>query len=684
VTSMRLRALVPLLAVPLLGIARLLPAYGFGLWLRLAAATLLLLVPGRLVARALGLRGASAALSWSTALVAAALAITFALRSSLDLTLALVLLAAAAALVALLVTGGLPEGRGWESRVPRWRWAVLLGGLALGGAVWFVESAVVGDALFHLGRVRKLDDLGSLSLHSVDEFAHGGLHPGYAFPLWHGWLALVAKLSGVDPTAVIVHESSLLVPLALVVGFELGIAVFGSVWLGLATMLGQAAIIALAPGDGGAYTVLTGPGTAARQLLVPAATALFFLFVRRPSWPLGLTLAASATSLSFVHPTYALFLAIALAAFVLARILLTRGGDLRSGIAGLAAFGVPMLLVFLWLRPIVDQTLSVNPGPRELRRALNAYAGDLVVVSTTSYHLAPDVVSRTGPVAVAALVAVPFAVLARRRRWAAFVLGATVVLLVLELWPAVFPHFADAVSLSQARRAAGFVPFAIAFAGAAVLLARYLRVFALPVALAAGIGLELAYPGDFGVRTAHHGPGAVTYFALVGGLAALVIGAVLAWRTSEPRRFRRAEPLAALAAALFVLPIAVHGFSGWNTATPHDHYALSPGLIRFLQREVPARSVVFADLETSYRVVAFAPVYVVAAPPAHVANTRPNHIRARRAAVLHFFSHHEDLAIPRKWGAGWLVLRRHERVRAVEQQGLRPVYADGSYVVFRL
>jgi hypothetical protein len=211
-----------------------------------------------------------------------------------------------------------------------------------------------------------------------------------------------------------------------------------------------------------------------------------------------------------------------------------------------------------------------------------------------------------------------------------------------------------------------------------------LRVFALPVALAAGIALELAYPGDFGVRTAHHGPGGVTYFALVGGLVALAVGAVLAWRSSEPRRFRRAEPLAALAAALFVLPIAVHGFSSWNIATARDHYALSPGLIRFLQHDVPRRSVVFADLETSYRVVAFAPVYVVAAPPAHVANTRANHVRARRAAVLHFFSHHEDLAIPRKWGAGWLVLRRHERVRAVEQQGLRPVYADGSYVVFRL
>jgi len=46
-----------LLSLPLLGIARLLPDHGAGLWLRLAAATLVLLVPGRLVARALGRSG---------------------------------------------------------------------------------------------------------------------------------------------------------------------------------------------------------------------------------------------------------------------------------------------------------------------------------------------------------------------------------------------------------------------------------------------------------------------------------------------------------------------------------------------------------------------------------------------------------------------------------------------------
>ena len=45
-----------LLTVPLLGVAWLLPGYGFGLWLRLLAASLVLLLPGRPVARALSIR----------------------------------------------------------------------------------------------------------------------------------------------------------------------------------------------------------------------------------------------------------------------------------------------------------------------------------------------------------------------------------------------------------------------------------------------------------------------------------------------------------------------------------------------------------------------------------------------------------------------------------------------------
>ncbi len=664
---MRQRVPPLLLAVPLLGVARLLPEHGFGLWFRLAAASLVLVMPGRLVARALGRNGPAEAFAWSVALVAGALAVTFAVHASLDLTLALVLVAGAIALPF--------SWRQRHEQAPRARGLVAVAGVAIGALVWSIEGTVKGDAIFHLGRIRKLDDFGSLSLRAVDEFKDGGLHPGYAFPLWHGWLALVAKLAGVDPTAVVLHESSILVPLALVLALEMGRQVFRSTWLAVAVLLAQVGMIALAPGDGGAYTSLELPGTVARQLLVPAVIALFFRFVRAPTWPIALTLAAAGMDLAFVHPTYALFVAMPLVGFGLVRAL--RGADLRRSAGALVAFGAPVLLVFAWLAPIVAETLSHNPGPAERARGLTAYATDLVVHSQTSYHLAPSVVARTGAIAVGALLAVPLAALAARRRWSAFVLGGTVLVLAVELWSPAFTHFSDLVSLSQSRRAAGFVPFAFALAGGAAVLARTLGVLVLPVALAAGIAFQLAFPGDFGMRVEHTGPAFATWVALFGGLLAIVAGAALARRGRG--RLERADRLAGLAALLFVIPVAVHGFAHWDRPPGRDANALTPGLVEYLRVRVPERSVVFADLETSYRISAYAPVYVAVAPPTHVANTRANRPKARRAAWLRFL-HTGDLAIPRGYGAGWLVLRGRERVGP----GARLVYRDGRFRVYRL
>jgi hypothetical protein len=666
-----------LLAFPLLGIARVLPEHGVGLWVRLSAATLVLFVPGRLVARALGQRGAASAFAWSCALVAAALALTFAVHASLDLTLLLVLVAGA---IALPFSFRAPSRR--ESDAPnRGHFLVALAGVGLGIALWSIEGVVHGDGLFHLGRIRKLDDLGSLSLRAVDEFKDGGLHPGYAFPLWHGWLALVAKLAGVDPTSVVLHESSILAPLALVLAFEMGHAVFRSIWLALGTVLVQVSLIALAPGGGGSYTTLELPGTVARQLLVPVVFALFFRFVRAPSWLVGASLAASGVDLAFVHPTYALFVGIPLVGFALARALVA-GVDARWSAGGLVAFGTPVLLVFAWLLPIVRETRSHTPAAAELARGLKQYATDLVVGSTTSYHLAPGVVARTGAIAAAALVLVPLAALAARRRWSALVLGGTVLVLLLELLPFVFPRFSDLVSLSQSRRAAGFVPFAFALVGAAAVLARGIGILLVPVALAAGIVLEHEFPGDFGTKLEHGGPPVATWIALVGGVAALAVATVLVRsRTSRlgAGRFERPGATAALAVFFFVLPVAVHGFARWDTEFPSDPNALTPGLVAFLRAEVPKRSVVYADLEASYRISAYVPVYVANGPPAHVANTDANRPYARKAD-LNRFLRSGSLAIPRSYHAGWLVLDRGERVRG----NPKLVYRDNQFRVFRL
>src|SRR5439155_9830240 len=239
-------------------------------------------------------------------------------------------------------------------------------------------------------------------------------------------------------------------------------------------------------------------------------------------------------------------------------------------------------LVFAWLAPLVAETRSHDPSAVEKARALRQYATDLVVSSPTSYHLAPGLVGRTGAIAIAALVLTPLAALAARRRWSAFVLGGTVLVLAVELWSLVFPHFSDLVSLSQSRRAAGFVPFAFALAGGAAVLARGLRLLVLPVALASGIALQVEFPGDFGMRVQHTGPAFAAWVALWGGLAGIVMAVVLARRGHarfEWGRFERTDRLAGLAVVLFVLPVALHGFAHWDRGPQRDANALTPGLV---------------------------------------------------------------------------------------------------------
>ena len=104
-----------------------------------------------------------------------------------------------------------------------------------------MAGEIGGDGLFHLARVRKLEAFDSLSLDAVDEFADGGLHPGYAFPLWHGFLALVARVAFVDPADVVLHEASVLAPLAFLVAYEAGYALFRRVGPAVAVVCAQVA-----------------------------------------------------------------------------------------------------------------------------------------------------------------------------------------------------------------------------------------------------------------------------------------------------------------------------------------------------------------------------------------------------------------------------------------------------------
>ena len=652
-----------LLSLPLLGVARLLPTHGFGLWLRLVAASLVLLLPGALVARALWLRGASATVAWGLGALGPALLLVFVVHGSILLALAALGVVGVVALpFALRVVSGPPA---WDTL------AIAFLGLAFGVALWHVAGVVTGDALFHLGRVQKLYSFGDLRVRSVDEFKDGGLHPGYAFPLWHAFLALVAKVGGVGPTQVMLHEPSAIAPVAFAVVYEAGLALFRSVWLGAAVLTAAVSAVALAPGHGGSFALLSQPGTVDRYVLVAAALTLFFLFLRHPGWALGLSLAAIGVEVLLVHTSTAVFLGVPLLGFAAARVLLTRT-DLRSSATALAALFLPAGAALVWLLPLVRETASHSPSSSELERALTKYAGELNVDSLHHYALRPEVVSRGGAVAVTALVLVPLAAFAARQRWAAFVLGGTLAVLGIELLPWVFPHFADAVSVSQARRLAGFVPIPFALAGGAAVLAGMVGPLVLPVALGAGIGLQLAFSGDFGPGLHGGGPALATWVAGIGGVVAIVVGL---------RREHRLEArtwMVTAAVVLFCIPVAVHGFRQWSPAASVDRYAPTPGLLHALRTKVPERAIVFSDLESSYRIGAYAPVYVAAAPPAHVADTASNHPYRRRLAVIRFFRFGE-VSILDRFHADWLVVDKRRYHVSVPW---KLVYEDERYALY--
>jgi hypothetical protein len=667
-----------------LALSRLLPAHGLGLGFRLlAAAVCVLLVPGALLLRTLAwpssvALAAAGSFALSLVVVFFALALVFAAQASLTLALVVIVVVSLGALVPAALAPSAPVERADLLAAG----GVVLAGLVFAGIVWWSTRTLGGDALFHAARARKLDGLSVLtSVNSVDEFRDGGLHPGYAFPLWHAVLALVSRLAGVDVAVTVLRLSAVLVPLAFLLTYAAGRELFRSWAGGVAVAAGQLALLGLGRAIPGSYAFLALPATAARVLLPAAVLALAFAFVAEGRRPLLFPLAGGALVLAAVHPTYAIFLALAFAGFVAARLILIwdeRRVAARGALA-LASVSVPPALFFVWLLPAVRGTASVTPTAEQKARDLAHYAG-YFEGSGHLLRLAPDALARGGPAVVAAFLVVPLAALAGRRLWASYVLGGTLAVLAVLLLPLVFETFADTVSLSQARRLAAFLPLAFALAGAAALAGR-LRLAGVAAAGALGLVLTLAYPGEFTYRVKEGGPGWAILVAAVGGLAALAIGARLGRLGPVPATW------AALAALAFALPVAVAGAANLHRQ-PRDPQALTPGLVAALRADVQPGQVLFGDVEAMYRAAAYVPAYVAAGPPAHVAVNAKNRPLQRRVDMNRFFDRRTPVdergRLLQKYSAQWVLVDRSRSEDVPGLGSLRRVYEDRHYALYRV
>jgi hypothetical protein len=405
---------------------------------------------------------------------------------------------------------------------------------------------------------------------------------------------------------------------------------------------------------------------------VPATLALAFETLRSPSRGLLVSTAAASLVLAVVHPTYALFLWIPFVGFLAVRLLWTRS-DLRAGVAVLACLVVPAAFFMLWLTPLASDTRSVAPDAEELQRAFDQYRGQLDIRSETTYSLAAEVFTRRGAIAIAALLLLPLAGFAARRRWSAYVVGGSLAVFAAMLVPLLFTTLADIVSISQARRAAGFLPYTLAFVGGLGVLARFLgsRLLA-PLALGAGIVLQIVYPGDFGYVLDDTAPAEIVWVAVLGCCGALVVGIV--------RRGPSLESRAALAAALFLTPVFVSGLLDWERPAAAAEDTLTLGLVEAIRENVGPGGIVYSDPETSYRLAAVAPVYIAVAPPGHVADTEANR-PYERARDARRFLRTRDLSIPESYGATHLVV---DRTLLSEELDLPVLYEDPRFVLYEL
>ena len=565
-------------ALLVLGLARLLPAEGVGLALRLAVAAFLVLVlPGWLVLRVLGLPdsvGVAMAASFAVSLVVVlvALGVVFLVGSSLTSAPSSSRSSWPRARGRCLAgAGGARRRRARDRRIGL---TILGASLPFAGLVWWSAGPIGGDLIFHLARMRKLAELDSLAtLNSLNEFVDGSLHPGYAVPLWHGAVAFIARLAGADVVDAALYLPAVLFPLALLVAYGAGTAVFRRPAGGAAFVLAQFALLALTGAAGrpgtGVFELLTSPPTVSRVLLAPTVLALAFAVIERRSAALVVSLVASSIALSVVHPSYTPFVALLIAGFLVVRLIVVRALDplVKRGALALAAVSLPFLAYLAWLYPEIADHPSTLPNTGRRAFELEHY-GNVFTFVGDSFGFAPDTIARGGPVVVAGLLAIPFAGFAASRRWAQFALGGSLLGLTILLVPQLFTLLADVFTVSQARRLSAFLPLAFALAGAFVLMGRA-RLAAFALGLAAGFGVELLVGLDFATRVRMSGPGWTVWFAVGGGLVALVAGAVLRPRGPDPAWW------AVVAAGAFALPLAITGLA--NLERPPEPNAMPAG-----------------------------------------------------------------------------------------------------------
>ena len=553
-----------------------------------------MLLPGSLVARALGLRGVSATLAWRSPPSRRRSAVVFASSTRRSRWRSSCSSSSRSSRCRFA-----PRRRAGPAR-GRLAGRVAGGGVAARRAALARRRRVVRRrALPPRARAQAASSSTGSRSRQSNEFADGGLHPGYAFPLWHGFLALVAKLAGVDPALVVQHEATLLVPLAVRSSrTRPAYALFRSRLARRRRARRAGRADRLRRRVTAARTRRSRcPAPRRASSLVPAALALVFaLRARRRRRPLLAAIAAGRARARARPPDVR---GLPLPA---ARRLPRRAR--RCGRAGGRGGSRPRSprspcrrrRVVAWLLPIVRDTASHTPDGRGAARARSRTTRDqLDVCSDEATASRPEVFGAAARSRSPRSLLVPLAALACAGAGRAFVLGGSLAVLAVDARAVALHALLRRSSRSRSRgappascrsrsRSRAGSPCSPRCCAASCSAAR---------ARPPGIVLQARVPRRLRLPARGRRARAVTWFARR--------------RRRDRARARRVAYAAgstssgtgrsALAAALFVLPVASHGFAHWNRRAGATRRAHARARATRCATTCPKRDVVFSDLD---------------------------------------------------------------------------------------
>ncbi len=625
------------------------------------------------VERELGLAGAGpAATALGLAVWTPPLAAAFIVHLPFGAPL-VVVLAAALVLCGLAMTRPL-----LLDRVPWWE---VVAGAASAGAfaflAWRISTGIVSDALFHVGRIRKIEDIGSLSITSISSYQHGAPHAGYAFPLLHAAFAGVARVAGVDPSLAFIYMLPVCALLAMLGAFAFARSISG--WRTAGYL--AAALLAwdLCSLLNGLVMQINQPPVFAFFVLTPGALLLFVAALRGSRSAAWGAMAAVGV-ISLVHPTYAVpCLAIAAGIAV---------GSWRAhmrmppiALEALATSVVVSALVAAWI-----WWVAIDGGHR---RSVITHADEFVHRGAHAYLMYPWApVYGRGYVLVAVL---SLALLVRFRDLLPAA-GAMLGLLLLLLVPGVNTAVIAVVGMGQFHRFWQVLPWPEVLAVAACVAARWLG---MRRGLAAAVLLAVVLDwlrGDAGFWRLP------TSVLVVAGLIAVAVALV-----PRPRRMVDQGAwwiAAALAAAVLVAPIRHGGQRVYDSARAGPHRTLradlvtqlTPDVSRFFDRLHGSPPVVLGEEHRVFELVAYANVYAAALPESRSRAEPKVNTTERLADERRFFDPATTIAarsqILRHWNVRYVLVDMVGQVAIapaiLSQPGLQIAYRGPRFAILRV